>query len=89
MNSATFTLSELAVSSSVSFAVSQSANFDTLTTALITFGVSLITIAGGELIKVIVSFLQSKKRKFDQENIIEKKPKKKTEKEKEEEKKDG
>lgn len=81
MNSVTLTLSELAVSSSVSFAVSQSANFDTLTTALITFGVSLITIAGGELIKVIVSFLQSKKRKFDQENVIEKKPKKKTEKE--------
>ena len=72
MNSATFTLSELAVSSSVSFAVSQSANFDTLTTALITFGVSLITIAGGELIKVIVSFLQSKKRKFDQENVVKK-----------------
>ena len=87
MNSVTLTLSELVVSSSVSFAVSQSANFDTLTTALITFGVSLITIAGGELIKVIVSFLQSKKRKFDQENVIEKKPKKKTE--KEEEKKDG
>lgn len=87
MNSVTFALSELAVSSSVSFAVSQSANFDTLTTALITFGVSLITIAGGELIKVIVSFLQSKKRKFDQENVIEKKPKKNTE--KEEEKKDG
>ena len=87
MNSVTLTLSELAVSSSVSFAVSQSANFDTLTTALITFGVSLITIAGGELIKVIVSFLQSKKRNFDQENVIEKKPKKKTE--KEEEKKDG
>lgn len=81
MNSVTLTLSELAVSSSVSFAVSQSANFDTLTTALITFGVSLITIAGGELIKVIVSFLQSKKRKFDQENLIENKPKKKTEKE--------
>ena len=76
MNSATFTLSELAVSSSVSFAVSQSANFDTLTTALITFGVSLITIAGGELIKVIVSFLQSKKRKFDQENVIKKEDKK-------------
>lgn len=87
MNSVALTLSELAVSSSVSFAVSQSANFDKLTTALITFGVSLITIAGGELIKVIVSFLQSKKRKFDQENVIEKKPKKKTE--KEEEKKDG
>lgn len=83
MNSVTLTLSELAVSSSVSFAVSQSANFDALTTALITFGVSLITIAGGELIKVIVSFLQSKKRKFDQENVIEKKPKKKTEKEEE------
>ena len=76
MNSVTLTLSELAVSSSVSFAVSQSANFDTLTTALITFGVSLITIAGGELIKVIVSFLQSKKRKFDQENVIEKEDKK-------------
>ena len=87
MNSATFTLSEFAVSSSVSFAVSQYSNFDALTTALITFGVSLITIAGGELIKVIVSFLQSKKRKFDQENVIEKKQKKKTE--KEEEKKDG
>ena len=76
MNNVTLTLSELAVSSSVSFAVSQSANFDTLTTALITFGVSLITIAGGELIKVIVSFLQSKKRKFDQENVIEKEDKK-------------
>ena len=87
MNSATFTLSKLAVSSSVSFAVSQSASFDALTTALITFGVSLITIAGGELIKVIVSFLQSKKRKFDQENVIEKKTEK--EEEKEEEKKNG
>ena len=76
MSTATFTLSELAVSSSVSFAVSQSANFDTLTTALITFGVSLITIAGGELIKLIVSFLQAKKRKFDQENVIKKEDKK-------------
>ena len=76
MSTATFPLSELAVSSSVSFAVSQSANFDTLTTALITFGVSLITIAGGELIKVIVSFLQSKKRKFDQENVVKKEDKK-------------
>lgn len=81
MNNAIYPIAEFLVSSSVSMAVAENANLGTLKTALITFAVSVVTIVGGELIKVIVSFLQSKKRKFDQENVIEKKPKKKTEKE--------
>ena len=59
MNSAIL-LGEVAVSTGTSLAVATSVNADQLLTALITFGVSLITMAGGELIKFLVAYLKKK-----------------------------
>ena len=65
MSTAVVALGEFAVSSSVSLAVAQSANLDTLKTALITFAVSLVTVAGGELVKLIASWLQKKRKEIE------------------------
>lgn len=62
MNNVAYPIAEFFISSSVSMAVAESANLSTLVTALITFGVSLITIVGGELIKLIVAYLQKKRK---------------------------
>lgn len=59
MNSAIL-IGEVAVSTGTSLAVATSVNADQLLTALITFGVSLITMAGGELIKFLVAYLKKK-----------------------------
>ena len=53
-----------------SLAICESVNIEPLLTALITFGVSLITLAGGELIKYLVSYF--KKKREDLENTKEK-----------------
>lgn len=62
MSNVAYPIAEFFISSSVSMAVAESANLSTLVTALITFGVSLITIVGGELIKLIVAYLQKKRK---------------------------
>ena len=59
MNSAVV-FTELAVSTGTSMAVATSVDATPLLTALITFGVSLVTIVGGELIKFLVAFLKKK-----------------------------
>lgn len=51
---------ELAVSTLASGAISSTFNFEPLVTALITFGVSLVTLVGGELIKYLVNFFKKK-----------------------------
>ena len=51
---------EIATSTLVSGAVASTFNFEPLVTALITFGVSLVTLVGGELIKYLVNFFTKK-----------------------------
>lgn len=59
---------ELATSTVASSAISMSINAEPLLTALITLGVSIVTIVGGELVKYLVAWLQNKKKKIDLEN---------------------
>lgn len=58
-------LIELGVATTVSFAVCSSVSTDNLLTALITFGVSLITIVGGELIKYLVALFKKKTKELE------------------------
>lgn len=58
-------LGELAVSTTTSAVVCTSVDASPLLTALITFGVSLVTIVGGELIKFLVAFLKKKTQELD------------------------
>lgn len=56
----TYTLAEFGASFGISTAVASNVNADALLTALITFGVSLVTLAGGELIKFLVAYFNKK-----------------------------
>lgn len=58
-------LGELAVSTSATTIVATSVNAEPLLTALIGFGISLVTIVGGELIKFLVAFLKNKREKLE------------------------
>ena len=57
--------SELVVATGVTTAVSVSVNADPLITALIGFGVSLVTMVGGELVKYLVAFFKDKREKIE------------------------
>ena len=57
--------SELLVSTGVTTAVAMSVNAEPLLTALIGFGVSLVTMVGGELVKFLVAFLKAKREKYE------------------------
>lgn len=61
----TLIASELAVATGVTTAVSMSVNADPLITALIGFGVSLVTMVGGELVKYLVAFFKAKREKIE------------------------
>lgn len=63
----TLITTELAVSTGVTTAVSMSVNAEPLLTALIGFGVSLITMAGGELVKYLVAFFKAKRKKLEED----------------------
>lgn len=54
------TLIETAIAGTTTVAVASSVNADPLITALIGFGVSLVTMAGGELIKFLVAYFKKK-----------------------------
>lgn len=60
---------ELAVSTTATTLVATSVSAEPLLTALIGFGVSLVTMVGGELVKFLVAFFKKKtndiKRKED------------------------
>ena len=60
MSSSAIVVTELAVSTGTSMAVATSVNAEPLLTSLITFGVSLVTLVGGELIKFLVAYLKKK-----------------------------
>lgn len=62
MNSA---LIEVGVSTVASTSVATAIGADTLLTALITFGVSLVTVVGGELIKLLVAYLKKKREDIE------------------------
>lgn len=67
-------LGEVVVATGSSMAIATSVDASPLLTALITFGVSLVTLVGGELVKFLVAFLKKKtndlkeKDKGEQEN---------------------
>lgn len=60
MNNSLLITGELATSVGVSSIVSNAINAEPLLTALITFGVSIVTLVGGELIKFLIAYLQRK-----------------------------
>lgn len=64
---------ELGFSVSTSTIISTAINLEPLLTALVSFGVSLVTIVGGEVIKFLVAFLKNKTKKYDEENKGDKK----------------
>lgn len=57
--------SELAVATGVTTAVSMSVSAEPLLTAAIGFGVSLLTMVGGELVKYLVAFFKAKREKLE------------------------
>lgn len=58
-------LIEVGVSTIASTSVATAVGADTLLTALITFGISLITVVGGELIKFLVAYLKKKREDIE------------------------
>ena len=64
-------LTELATSIGVSTGICVAVDTSPLITTLITFGISIITIVGGELIKLLVAYLKSKTNKIEREEKLE------------------
>ena len=58
---------ELGIATTGSTAVAMAVNAEPLLTALIAFGISLITVVGGELVKFLTSWLKSKREKIEKE----------------------
>lgn len=56
---------ELGIATTGSTAVAMAVNAEPLLTALIAFGISLITVVGGELVKFLTSWLKSKREKIE------------------------
>ena len=56
----TILMSEIAVSTATTSIVATSVNAEPLLTALIGFGVSLVTMVGGELVKFLVAYFKKK-----------------------------
>ena len=65
MNSSAILLGELAVSTATTTAVATSVDASPLLTALIGFGVSLVTMVGGEVVKFLVAFFKNKREKIE------------------------
>lgn len=61
------TLVEIGVGAAASTAVSTAVNAEPLLTALISLGVTIVTVVGAELVKFLVAWLQNKRKKLDVE----------------------
>ena len=61
----TIVVSELAVSSTASLGIATSVDASPLLTALITLGVSLVTIVGGEIVKYLYAFFKKKREDLE------------------------
>lgn len=72
MSSAAILTTEVVAVSAVSTGISAAVSFDPLLTALITFGVSLVTLVGGELIKYLVAVLKKKTKEATNEEDVKK-----------------
>ena len=72
MNSA---LIEVGVSTAATTTVATAINAEPLITALIGFGISVVTVVGGELIKLAVAWIKNQRKKLG-DNIEEKEDKK-------------
>lgn len=60
METASIIIGEVVFSTATTTAVATSVNAEPLLTALIGFGVSLVTMVGGELVKFLVAFFKKK-----------------------------
>lgn len=60
MTNFTIAAAEVTVAGATTTAIATSANLDAFYTALIGFGIALVTVVGGELIKFLVAFLKKK-----------------------------
>lgn len=58
-------LLEVGISTVCTTIVASNVNADTLITALIGLGVSIVTVVGGELVKFLVAFLKNKTKKYE------------------------
>ena len=63
-------LLEVGISTVCTTVVSTNINADTLITALIGLGVSIVTVVGGELVKFLVAFLKNKTKKYEDSTEI-------------------
>ncbi len=68
MKKMNITAIELGVATSVTTITSVSAQLDPLWTALIGFGVSLVTMVGGELVKWLVAYFKKKTKDIEGNN---------------------
>lgn len=68
MTNTTLFAGELATSISASTIICTSVNTEPLLTALITFGVSIITLVGGELVKFLIAYFQKKTKELKDDN---------------------
>ena len=60
-------LIEIGIATISTTVVATNVNADTLITALIGLGVSIVTVVGGELVKFLVAFIKSKTKKYQDE----------------------
>lgn len=60
-------LIEIGIATISTTVVATNVNADTLITALIGLGVSIVTVVGGEFVKFLVAFIRSKTKKYQDE----------------------
>lgn len=65
-------LIEIGVASITTTVVASNVNADSLLTAVIGLGISIVTVVGGELIKFLVAFLKNKTKKYEENKEEEK-----------------
>lgn len=61
------TIAEFVVSAGASTAVCTGVDASPLLTAIITFGISIVSIVGGELIKYLIAYFKNKTAKLDKD----------------------
>lgn len=64
-------LVKLGASFGISSAICISENTQPIITAVITFAVSLVSVVGGELIKLLVAYLKNKRSKYETTEKVE------------------
>ena len=62
-------LIEVGVAATASTVVATSVDASPLLTALISLGVTIVTVVGSELVKFMVAFLKSKRKKYEDKSL--------------------